>query len=41
MFVHFRERIGIELINLINKQVVREILSEEHSQPELQKNQKK
>ncbi len=37
MFVHFRERIGVELITRINKQVVKEVLLEDSSQPEKKK----
>ena len=41
MFVHFRERIGVELINSINKQVVKEILSKEALESELESKKKK
>ncbi len=37
MFVHFRERIGVELITRINKQVVKEVLLEDSSQSEKKK----
>lgn len=41
MFVHFRERIGVELINSINKQVVKEILSKENLESEIESQKKK
>ena len=41
MFVYFRERLGVELVNSINKQVVKEILSKEDSESELEQKKKK
>ena len=41
MLVHFRERIGIELVNSINKQVVKEILSKEDIESEIESKKKK
>ena len=32
MFVHFREKIGVNLVNKVNKQMVREVLLSDDSQ---------
>ena len=32
MLVHFREKIGVDLVNKVNKQMVKEVLSSDDSQ---------
>ena len=41
MLVHFRERIGIELVNKINREVVKKILEEESSTVGMKKKRSK
>ncbi len=41
MLVHFRERIGVELVNSINKQIVKEILSKEDIDSEFESKKKR
>lgn len=41
MLVHFRERIGVNLVNKVNQQMVKKMLEETSSTPENEKKKKK